>query len=83
MNAAIQVEVFTLEGTSAAGTCNGKQWTAEFEDFGQKWHVMNVNDFSFGERIVIAKAIRNMPALSHALELNGRGETIAEELARG
>jgi hypothetical protein len=57
----IMVNVQACSDKEAAGLCNGKPFTAVLEAWGPegKWRVPDPQDiFTFGERLAIAKAVR-------------------------
>jgi hypothetical protein len=57
----IQVQIGKSDDKTAEGVCNGKPFLAVLDAWGPegKWRVIDPhNDFSFGERLIIAKAIR-------------------------
>lgn len=57
----IQVVIHKSDDKTAEGICNGKPFEAVLDTWGPegKWRVIDPhNDFTFGERLMIAKAVR-------------------------
>jgi hypothetical protein len=60
----IQVTIHKSDNKTASGICNGKPFAAFLESvpgalpgYG-KWCVIDPDNFTFGERLIIAKAVR-------------------------
>lgn len=57
----IAVTINRSDDKTAGGICNGKPFAAVLDTWGPegKWRVIDPhNDFTFGERLIIAKAVR-------------------------